>query len=157
MFLRGMGGYGLKLLLQPLILLRLTPEDKRIYNFHIPRTTPTNDLKKWLFQGANNMIVAFCQVKSKCLADNFICAWPRLLVREKNQPDDYEVLVLVWYWKNYNNAENCNQCPRWLSYFYWTKVYLGSNIWIQVSLSDKMTHWQTFCILNFPVSQLIVR
>ena len=63
----------------------------------------------------DNMMVAFCQVKSKCLADNFICAWPRLLVREKNQPDDYE--VLVWYWKNYNNAENCNQTPRWLTWY----------------------------------------
>ena len=25
--------------------------DKRIYNFQIPRTTPTNGLKKWLFHG----------------------------------------------------------------------------------------------------------
>ena len=25
--------------------------DKRIYNFQIPRTTPNNGLKKWLFQG----------------------------------------------------------------------------------------------------------
>ena len=44
------GGYGFKFSLQPHILLRLTP-DKRIYNFQIPRTTPTNGLKKLLFQG----------------------------------------------------------------------------------------------------------
>ena len=49
-FLRVLGGYGFKFLLQPHILLRLTP-DKRIYNFQIPRTTPTNGLKKLLFQG----------------------------------------------------------------------------------------------------------
>ena len=49
-FLRVLVGYGFKFLLQPHILLRLTP-DKRIYNFQIPRTTPTNGLKKLLFQG----------------------------------------------------------------------------------------------------------
>ena len=48
-FLRVLGGFGFKFLLQPHILLILTP-DKRIYNFRIPRTTPTHGLKKWLFE-----------------------------------------------------------------------------------------------------------
>ena len=41
---------GSKIELEPHILPRLMP-DKRIYNFQIPRTTPTNGLKKLLFQG----------------------------------------------------------------------------------------------------------
>ena len=49
-FLRVLGGCGFKFWWQPHILLRLTP-DKRIYNFRIPRTTPTHGLKKWLFEG----------------------------------------------------------------------------------------------------------
>ena len=49
-FLRVLGGCGFKFWWQPHILLRLTP-DKRIYNFWIPRTTPTHGLKKWLFDG----------------------------------------------------------------------------------------------------------
>ena len=48
---KGWGGCcGFKFWWQPHILLRLTP-DKRIYNFQIPGTTPTNGLKKLLFQG----------------------------------------------------------------------------------------------------------
>ena len=34
--------------LEPHILPRLMP-DKKIYHFQIPKTTPTNGLKKWLF------------------------------------------------------------------------------------------------------------
>ena len=49
-FLRVLGGCGFNFWWQPHILLRLTP-DKRIYNFRIPRTTPTHGLKKWLFEG----------------------------------------------------------------------------------------------------------
>ena len=41
---------GSKIELEPHILPRLMP-DMRIYNFQIPRTTPTNGLKKLLFQG----------------------------------------------------------------------------------------------------------
>ena len=50
-FLRVLGGCGFNFWWQPHILLRLTP-DKRIYNFRIPRTTPTHGLKKWLFEGS---------------------------------------------------------------------------------------------------------
>ena len=42
-FLRVLGGCGFKFWWQPHILLRLTP-DKRIYNFRIPRTTPTHGI-----------------------------------------------------------------------------------------------------------------
>ena len=38
-----------KIELEPHILPRLMP-DKRIYDFQIPRTTPTNSMKKWLSQ-----------------------------------------------------------------------------------------------------------
>ena len=48
-FLRVLGGLWFQFFLQPHILLRLTPD--RIYNFQIPGTTPTNGLKKLLFQG----------------------------------------------------------------------------------------------------------
>ena len=49
-FLRVLGGCGFNFWWQPHILLRLTP-DKRIYNFRIPRTTPTHGLKKVTFWG----------------------------------------------------------------------------------------------------------
>ena len=48
-------------LLQPHILLRLTP-DKRIYNFQIPGTTPTNGLKKLLFQWFVRVLMKFSQI-----------------------------------------------------------------------------------------------
>ena len=44
-FRRVLGGFGFNFLLEPHILPRMTP-DKRIYNFQIPRTTPTDGLKK---------------------------------------------------------------------------------------------------------------
>ena len=49
-FWRVLGGFGLNFLLEPHILPRMTPI-KRIYNFQIPRTSPTDGLKKVTFSG----------------------------------------------------------------------------------------------------------
>ena len=34
------------------------------------------------------MMLAFCQVESKCLANNLICTRPRILIRKEDQPED---------------------------------------------------------------------
>ena len=72
---------GLKIELEPHILPRLMP-NKRIYNFQIPRTTPSNGLKKLLFQGSYEI----CKVlpyENWANWTNFFSSWEMMKSHKK--------------------------------------------------------------------------